>query len=51
MKEPTGEMEEYAYENLQTERLRIYTKLCQLLEAKEEITEEILKKLILGNRK
>ena len=46
-----GQMDAYAMENVETERTRIHSILSRLLVEKEEITQEVLSKVIFGNRK
>jgi len=50
--EPTGEMEAYAIENIECERKRIHIILSRLInDEKVVITQDILDRVILGNRK
>lgn len=46
-----GEVESYAVENLEAERSRIYLILSRIVKSGEPLTDEVLYKVILGNKK
>lgn len=46
-----GEVESYAVENLEAERSRIYLILSRIVKSGESLTDEVLYKVILGNKK
>lgn len=46
-----GEVESYAVENIEAERYRVHTILSRVLKSGDMITQEMLDKVILGNRK
>ena len=46
-----GEIDAYAIENVEVERNRIHSILSNFIVMKEEITQEVLSKVILGNLK